>query len=38
LTQFYGLRPADFDEMSLREVSEYVVQMEQALADQDVRR
>lgn len=32
LTRFYGLRPADIEAMTLREVSEYVTQMEQALA------
>lgn len=27
LTRFYGLRPADIDDMSYREVFEYVSQM-----------
>jgi len=30
LTKFYGLRPADIDEMTLREISEYRAQMQQA--------
>ncbi len=30
LTRFYGLTPMDLDQMSLREVSEYVNQMHQA--------
>jgi hypothetical protein len=34
LTQFYGLTPWDFERMTEREVSEYLVQMEKALADQ----
>lgn len=29
LTRFYGLRPEDIDRMTLREVSEYVTQLEQ---------
>lgn len=27
LTRFYGLRPADIDDMSYREISEYLTQM-----------
>lgn len=34
LTHFYGLRPSDIDSMTLREVSEYVVQMERAQAEE----
>lgn len=33
LTRFYGLTPADIDEMTGREISEYLVQMDQALAE-----
>lgn len=32
LTKFYGLTPADIEAMTYREVSEYVTQMQQALA------
>lgn len=34
LTQFYGLRPTDLDDMTYAEVSEYVTQMEKAKAEQ----
>lgn len=30
LTKFYGLTPDDIDRMTLREVSEYLTQMQQA--------
>lgn len=33
LTKFYGLRPADIDEMTFREVSEYRMQMHRAQAE-----
>ena len=34
LTRFYGLTPTDLDRMTLREVSEYRVQMNKAQADE----
>jgi hypothetical protein len=33
LTKFYGLRPADVDEMTFREVSEYRVWMQRSLSE-----
>jgi hypothetical protein len=33
LTKFYGLKPADIDEMTFREVSEYRSQMQQSIAE-----
>lgn len=33
LTKFYGLRPADIDEMTFREVSEYRMWMQRSLAE-----
>lgn len=35
LTRFYGLKPADLDAMSLREISEYRTQMHKAIAEQE---
>jgi hypothetical protein len=35
LTQFYGLRPPDFDVMTMREVSEYRTQLQQYQAEQE---
>lgn len=35
LTKFYGLTPADFDEMTRREVSEYLTQMYDALSKEE---
>ena len=32
LTRFYGIKPWDLERMTVREVSEYHVQMEQFLA------
>jgi hypothetical protein len=29
LTEFYGIRPPDIDDMTYAEVSEYIVQMDQ---------
>lgn len=37
-TRFYGLRPEDIDRMSLREISEYQVQMHKAQAEADAER
>ena len=37
-TRFYGLKPADFDDMTLREISEYRTQMQKARADADAER
>lgn len=34
LTQCYGLRPQDIDDMTYAEVSEYITQMERADAEQ----
>lgn len=34
LTRFYGLKPPDLEQMTLREVSEYVTQLDQNLAEQ----
>lgn len=34
LTRFYGLKPADIDAMTLREVAEYNAQYETYLRDQ----
>jgi len=33
LTRFYGIKPTDIDGMTLREVSEYLTQMDEALAE-----
>lgn len=38
LTRFYGLRPQDFDDMTVREISEYVTQMEQAEQEAEAER
>ena len=35
LTKFYGLTPADIDRMTYREVGEYLVQMQQAQAEEE---
>jgi hypothetical protein len=34
LTKFYGLRPWDLERMTLREVSEYLTQMDRAQAEE----
>lgn len=34
LTQFYGLKPWDLERMTLREISEYVTQMDRARAEE----
>ena len=33
LTKFYGLRPEDFERMTYREISEYVVQYDRYQAE-----
>lgn len=33
LTRFYGLLPSDIDRMTVREISEYQVQMDRAMAE-----
>lgn len=33
LTRFYGIKPRDIDEMTLREVQEYVLAFEKYIAD-----
>jgi hypothetical protein len=33
LTRFYGITPLDIEQMTMREVNEYVTQMDEALAD-----
>lgn len=38
LTQFYGLRPADIDRMTIREISEYQTQMRIAQAEAENQR
>lgn len=35
LTQFYRLTPMDIDQMSLREITEYVTQMNEAKAKEE---
>jgi hypothetical protein len=37
-TRFYGLRPEDFDRMTLREISEYRSQMQKAQAEAEAER
>lgn len=34
LTKFYGLKPWDLDRMQLREISEYVTQLDRHLAEE----
>lgn len=34
LTQFYGIKPADIDTMTLREISEYVTQLQKHQAEE----